>query len=334
MKTITFICLFALVSYCTNSFSKSKGDSSHDVFATGILAFGEGENTRLLAWTRDGKLKFLNLSFDEQKTLNLKGNYINAITPYPSGFLVLTTVETKNGGTNTFIIDVNEKGEIQNRWQSANRESVFQFYSAAFDGGKRLATTQGFMDNPNELLELLPNGQIKTMEKFPNKVFVLPVSNGAPIICGEPNLTMQYSSVAYCKRESETPWKIEDTWEKTPPILCNNYLIEETGKFSRKNNVKDAEKIAVRELLKGEEVNSRPIPAYGSAGGFRFLRCSENKVVIGTSDKLIVASVPDLKNVGTVDCGIPEPRDAILIGDTAYCINGKGKLVKKSLKPQ
>jgi hypothetical protein len=115
---------------------------------------------------------------------------------------------------------------------------------------------------------------------------------------------------------------------KNQAILCDNFLMGETAKFGGKNKAKGGEEIAARVLAKGEEIHSRPMPGYGAAGGFRFLRCSENKFVIDTADNLIVASVPGLKNIATVDYGTPEPGDAILVEDAAYCVKEKVKLLK------
>ena len=181
-------------------------------------------------------------------------------------------------------------------------------------------------------MELLPNGTFKHLQKYPNMTFVLPVEGDVPVICSEPNLSKQNFAVAYCTRHNKTDWKIEDTWEKIRPILCDNYLIEENSKYNGGNKSKAQDKIVVREIEKGKEINSRSVLSYQSDHGFRFLRCSENRLIIGTADKIHIVSVPEVKDTDVSDCGVPEPRDAILVSDTVYWINGNGEVESKSIK--
>ena len=260
--------------------------------ADGMMALSGGA---LLLWAADGRLQVGSPESGWSPVVRMPMTYVTSVVPEGEGALVGGSNFPKGGSEHAVAVAVDSQGRVRTRWQGG--EGLFN--SVMSSRGKRWAIAL------DDLMELLPDGRVRRVEKVPSLSQLLIGAEGQRVLCKPANVTLAHGAPAECSSSSPVEWHAKGAW-KSSPLSCGEWLV-----------TKEGNELQVRTLSSGRTVVRGALQA-------EFLACGREGELLVAGRQVQVLALPSLEMRWAAPCGRHAVVALAATTEGVACLDSKG----------
>jgi hypothetical protein len=171
----------------------------------------------------------------------------------------------------------------------------------------------GFMGDEYQLIE---DKFVATGKNYDKQTSIITLNSGDKIICHGGDATQR----SKCIKEGKQGWIKEGFWG-SPPMLCANYLVENS--FYKAGNNVHTQQVAIRDTTSGKIIGEIPLPEVS------YKQCI-NDQLFTIGDTINFYQLPQLQPTSVTQCDGGKAQDVAISTTGMVCINEAGKLISQS----